>query len=106
MVDARTGWVGLWETVTCLWHEGTSHSFMAENELSSVCMCESECERGQCATQKAFGEENGAENHCVAEAFYWSRKINTKKRFYKTCNRSKHRCLISLLIHCPKQMCV
>lgn len=39
------GWAGLWETVTCLWHQGACHSFMVLNEFFSVCMCESECKR-------------------------------------------------------------
>lgn len=38
MVDARKGWDGLWERVTCFRHEEAVHSFMVKNEFISLCV--------------------------------------------------------------------
>lgn len=56
--------LGSGKVVTCLWHDGTSPSFMAENDsLCDLCVCERR-------VQEAFGKENGAENQCVGGRFY------------------------------------
>lgn len=55
-----------------------------ENELPGVCTCE----RVRVPREETFGEENGAENQRVAEAFYWSRMMVTKKCFHKNKTRN------------------
>lgn len=102
MVNARMGRVGL----VC----GTSHSFMAENQLFSVCVYVWRGEWACHANDFRWRKWSRKSLWLVAEALYWSRMSDTKNRFSKTRPAAGQNmaaiCLISLLIHCSKQMCV